>query len=163
MTEPTLDAGRNETPFERLDRNFADLLQELRVMQTGVQLLAGFLLTLPFQSRFEHLDRYQEVLYLSLVVLAGLTTSLVLVPVAVHRRLFGRHVKERLVAVAHRMVLVCLAAVGLLIVGIVVLVFDVVIGRTGGWIAGGGVALTTAVLFIGIPHAVANGRRSLPR
>ena len=55
---------RNETPTERLDRNWTDLLQELRVVQTGVQLLTGFLLTLPFQQRFAELTTFGRVLYL---------------------------------------------------------------------------------------------------
>ena len=60
--------GRDETPLERLDRNWADLLQELKVIQTGVQLLTGFLLTLPFQSRFEQLATYQQNIYLGMVI-----------------------------------------------------------------------------------------------
>ncbi|MDT0264450.1 DUF6328 family protein [Jatrophihabitans sp. DSM 44399] len=56
--------ARHETPTERLDRNWTDLLQELRVVQTGVQLLTGFLLTLPFQARFEKLSTFQQDVYL---------------------------------------------------------------------------------------------------
>ena len=90
MTGPVApkDDGRDESRAERMDRNWAELLQELRVLQTGVQLLAGFLLTLPFQARFETLDDYQTRLYLANVVLAALTTATILLPVSVHRRLF---------------------------------------------------------------------------
>ncbi|MCA1480743.1 hypothetical protein I6F37_38100, partial [Bradyrhizobium sp. NBAIM08] len=93
--------GRDETEAERLDRNWNDILQELRVMQTGTQLIAGFLLTLPFTMRFAELDAFEEDLYLGLVLLAGLTLALLLTPVAIHRRLFGEHVKGRLVTAAH--------------------------------------------------------------
>ncbi len=93
---------RDETQDEQADRKWTDLLQELRVMQTGVQLLAGFLLTLPFQDRFADLDDVQRTAYLVLVTVAGITTALVLAPVAVHRRLAGRHVKPRVVEMAHR-------------------------------------------------------------
>lgn len=75
--------GRDETQEERLDRMWNDLLQELRVMQTGAQLTAGFLLTLPFQQRFASLDGPQRALYLALVLLPALTTALVLTPVDV--------------------------------------------------------------------------------
>ncbi|HET6268718.1 MAG TPA: DUF6328 family protein, partial [Arthrobacter sp.] len=68
--EPRVE-GRNETFEERLDRNWMELLQELRVLQTGVQLVAGFLLTLPFQARFETLDDYQTGLYLTNVTLGA--------------------------------------------------------------------------------------------
>ena len=83
-----------------MDRNWVELLQELRVLQTGVQILAGFLLTLPFQSRFETLDDYQTRLYLANVVLAALTTATILLPVSVHRRLFRQGLKATLVASA---------------------------------------------------------------
>ena len=98
---------RNESAIEKLDRNWMELLQELRVLQTGVQILAGFLLTLPFQSRFETLDDYQTTLYLANVALAALTTALILLPVSVHRRLFRLHLRAALVSSADRIAKVC--------------------------------------------------------
>ena len=89
--------GRNETPNERSDRNWSDILQELRVALTGTQLIGGFLLAVAFQPRFEELDRYQLVLYLVLVALAGLATIVGLAPVTLHRTLFRHQVKERIV------------------------------------------------------------------
>jgi hypothetical protein len=147
-SEPTT-RGRHETRDEQLDRNWDDLLQELRVMQTGVQLLAGFLVTLPFQSAFAELDHYQRTLYLCVLSLAGLTTLMMLVPVAVHRRLFGDGVKEWLVATAQPVSQVLLGAVALLIAGVTSMVFDVVLGRVAGWVAGGAV-LTAAVLLLAV-------------
>ena len=91
--------GRNETPHERLDRLWVDQLQELRVMQTGVQLLAGFLLTLPFQPTFDELDAVQRGLFLGLMATAALTTLSVITAISVHRRLTGRQVKDKVVAV----------------------------------------------------------------
>src|SRR5215207_8916868 len=92
---------RDETGDEKLDRNWNDMLQELRVVQTGVQLLSGFLLTLPFTERFRDLDVWQERLYLALVLTAGLAVGATLTPIMVHRRVFGQHVKERVVAAGH--------------------------------------------------------------
>ena len=146
------ESGRDETEEERLDRKWGDLLQELRVMQTGAQLTAGFLLTLPFQSSFSELDEFQTGLYLTLVLLAALTTALVMTPIAVHRRLSGRHVKERLVATAHRLVQGVLTTISLLIVGMIVLIFAVVLGRTTGLLVGTGTALTVVILVALIPH-----------
>jgi hypothetical protein len=140
---------RNETSEQRLDRNWNELLQEMRVLQTGTQLIAGFLLTLPFQQAFEGLDDFQRRLYLTLVLLAGLTTALMLAPIAVHRRLFGEHVKQWLVATGHQMVIVVLGAVGLLVAGIVMLIFDVVVGRGAGWLTGGlALALVVGLLVV---------------
>ena len=69
------DDARDETPQERADRNWNELLQELRVSQTGVQVLAGFLVTLPFQSRFEELDSFQRAWYVGLLALAFATVA----------------------------------------------------------------------------------------
>jgi hypothetical protein len=146
--------GRDETDEERLDRKWNDLLQELRVMQTGAQLTAGFLLTLPFQETFSDLDSFQRALYLALVVLAALTTALVIAPVAVHRRLSGRHIKERLVTTAHRLVAAGLASIALLVAGMVLLIFDVVVDRTAALVACGAVAVVLAGLLVALPVRV---------
>jgi hypothetical protein len=115
-------------------------------MQTGAQLTAGFLLTLPFTQRFPALDDFQRDLYLVLVLLAALTTTLILSAVAVHRGLSGEHVKERVVTTAHRLTIGVLTSLGLLITGMVMLIFDVVIDRTFAVIA----AVVMAVLFVGL-------------
>ncbi|MFC4784299.1 DUF6328 family protein [Nocardioides sp. MAHUQ-72] len=120
----------DETEKERLDRKWNELLQELRVMQTGAQLTAGFLLTLPFQQKFGSLDDFQKDVYLFLVAVAALTTATVMAPVAVHRRLSGEHVKERVVVTAHRLVHLVLLGVSTLITGMALLIFDVVVDRT---------------------------------
>jgi hypothetical protein len=152
-----VDRGRNETEEERIDRKWVDLLQELRVMQTGAQLTAGFLLTLPFQSLFWDLDDFDRGLYLALVVLAALTTGLVMGPVAIHRQLAGRHVKERLVEAAHHFVRVVLLCIALLVTGMVLLIFDVVLGRGWAVVAAGSVAAVLAVVLVVIPTRLVHG------
>jgi uncharacterized protein DUF6328 len=149
--------GRDESDEERLDRKFNDLLQELRVMQTGAQLTAGFLLTLPFQERFEDLDDFQTVLYLGLVLLAALTTALVMGPVAIHRHLSGRHVKERVVASAHKLVYGVIACIALLVCGMVLLIWDVVADRTWAAIASGAIAVVLLVLLVVLPRSLDDG------
>ena len=149
-----MNDGRNETEEERLDRKWNDLLQELRVMQTGAQLTAGFLLTLPFQQKFADLDDFARRLYLALVLLAALTTALVLAPVAIHRRLSGQHVKERLVQTAHRLVYGVLTCLTLLVSGMVMLIFDVVVDRTYAAVAAGSIFVVMIVLLVVLPHAL---------
>jgi hypothetical protein len=144
-------SGRSETHEQRLDRKWEDLLQELRVMQTGVQLTGGFLLTLPFQGPFADLDHVQRTVYLCLVVLAGTTTALVLAPVAVHHSLSGRHVKERLVDSAHRITAFVLAGIGALITGTVFFIFDIVVGRSTALLVGGAVLLVVTLLMVVLP------------
>jgi len=141
--------GRNETDDERLDRLWNELLQELRVMQTGAQLTAGFLLTLPFQQKFAELDDFGRRLYLALVLLAALTTALVLTPVAIHRRLAGKHIKDRVVASAHKLVFAVLTCLGLLVSGMVMLIFDVVIDRTWATVFAAG-TLVVVVSLLGV-------------
>lgn len=147
-------SDRNETEDERLDRKWADLLQELRVMQTGAQLTAGFLLTLPFQSSFGDLDSFQVRLYLTLVLLAAATTALVMSAVAIHRRLSGEHVKERVVVAAHRLTIGVLATISLLITGMVLLIFDVVLDRTAALVWSGLVATAAVLLVVVLPHTL---------
>ena len=151
------DDTRNETVDEKLDRKWNDLLQELRVMQTGAQLTAGFLLTLPFQTAFADLDTFQVRLYLVLVLLAAITTALVMSAVAVHRRLSGENVKERTVAATHRITIAVLTTISCLITGMVLLIFDVVLSRTYGLLWGGVIGVLTAVLLVVVPHALRKG------
>jgi hypothetical protein len=77
--------GRNETEAERIDRNLAELLQELRVAGLGVQVLFGFLLAMPFSDAFSSLDPEQRRLYIAVLLLAALSTALLTAPVAYHR------------------------------------------------------------------------------
>jgi MFS family permease len=115
-----------ETEAERGDRNLIELLQELRVAGLGVQVLFGFLLSLPFTSRFAGLSHPQRGLYLVSVVLAALATALLLGPVAYHRLVFRQHRKERLVKDANIMAILGLAAVGLAVSAAVLLVVSYV-------------------------------------
>lgn len=138
----------DETPEERADRNWADLLQELRVSQTGVQLLAGFLATLPFQSRFSALDAFQRGWYVGLLALAFATVGVTLAPVAMHRRVFGDDVKPQLVRATHLVTSVVLVLIGVLLGGILFLVVDVLYDRTAAaWSAVGSVAVLAALLL----------------
>jgi hypothetical protein len=117
---------RDETQEERDDRNLAELLQELRVAGLGVQVLFGFLLSLPFTSRFTHLSPGQRNLYLGTIVLAAVATALLLGPVAYHRLVFRQGEKERLVRAANVMAIAGLATVGLAVSAAILLVTDYV-------------------------------------
>ena len=94
---------KNETEKQRWDRNFADLLQELRVAQTGVQILFAFLLTLPFSNGFPKTTTFQKDVYLVALMSAAAATAMLIAPVAFHRALFRQGRKPELVRYAHRM------------------------------------------------------------
>jgi hypothetical protein len=144
-----------ESPTEKLDRKWQDQLQELRVMQTGAQLTAGFLLTLPFQPSFGDLTTFQRGLYLFLVAVAALTVLLVVTPVAVHRKLTGTGIKEWVVSTGHVCVTAAIVSLGLLVTGMLTLIFHVVVGATTGFVVGGLALLTGVVLFLVVPLVVA--------
>ncbi|MBC2640814.1 MULTISPECIES: DUF6328 family protein [unclassified Rhodococcus (in: high G+C Gram-positive bacteria)] len=136
---------RDETETERLDRNWSNLLQELRVVQTGVQLLTGFLLTLPFQQRFEELSDTQEVIYLVTVALSVTATIMLIAPVGLHRLLFRQHALPTLVAIGQRLAIAGIAALGCALVGVVLLIFGVVVNMPTGVIA----AAIALLMFFG--------------
>jgi hypothetical protein len=117
--------ARNETATERLDRNWGDLIQELRVLQTGVQFLTGFLLTLPFQQKFGQLSGAQVALYLCTVSASIGATAFLQAPVSVHRALFRRHRRRATVLLAHRLSIVGMILLACAVVGVASLIFDV--------------------------------------
>ena len=155
--EPASDP--DESPAERLNRNWSDILQELRVIQTGTQILTGFLLTLAFQPRFADLDAYQQDLYLVLVAGAVLTTALSFTPVVIHRTLFRAGAKERIVHTGDRLLVATLVAVGLVLTGAIMLIVDVVLGRVAGFVAGGAALLIISGFWLLLPRIAARGLR----
>src|SRR5215472_16103968 len=124
-TAPEPDRPR-ETEAERDDRNLIELLQELRVAGLGVQVLFGFLLSLPFTNHFAQLSHPQRGLYVLSLVLAAISTALLLGPVAYHRLVFRQHQKEQLVKDANIMAILGLAAVALAVSASVLLVLSYV-------------------------------------
>jgi amino acid permease len=107
---------RGESERQRWDRNFADLLQELRVAQTGVQILFAFLLTLPFSNGFPKTTEFQKSIYLVALICAAFATAMIISPVAFHRALFRQGRKPELVRYAH---LMATAGLGFMLVSMV--------------------------------------------
>ncbi len=145
--------GTDDKPSqETLTRNWDELLQEIRVTQTGVQILTGFLLTVPFSNRFHELTAFQRGVYLAVLAGSVLTTGLVVAPVAMHRVLFRQRRRELLVESGNRFAMAGLAMLALTISGVVLLVVDVVVGGTAGWLAGGAILLVLTVLWAVVPR-----------
>ncbi len=141
--------GAGETEQERLTRNLAELLQELRVTQTGVQILTGFLLTLPFTQRFSSLDDVQRYAYLGVLCGSVIATGLIIAPVAFHRMLFRRGQRRWLVRAANRAARAGLTSLALTTSGVIWLVFDLVTTRTLAHVAG-----AVSLVFFGLLWAV---------
>ncbi|WP_083454803.1 DUF6328 family protein, partial [Nostocoides japonicum] len=136
--EPHERELRNETPVERLDRHWLELLQELRVVQTGVQILSAFLLTIPFQARFGELSDEQRLLYLVAVSLGVLATGLIIAPVSIHRLLFRK--QERPVLVRQSDILAKLGLVTLAgcLTASITLIVSFVVGTVAALVAAAG-------------------------
>jgi hypothetical protein len=152
-------AARNETHLERADRNFAELLQELRVTQTGVQILFAFLLTLAFTPRFPDLDSVQRATYVTTLLLAVLAAALFTAPAALHRSLFQQNAKPAIVRVSSRLAGVGLAVLMPAFAGSVLLVVDVTLGRTAGVTACAGTLLVCLFLWGLLPKLVGRSGR----
>jgi hypothetical protein len=146
---------RDESRAERDDRNLAELLQELRVAGLGVQVLFGFLLSLPFTNRFVRLSHGQRELYLLTLVLASVSTALLLGPVAYHRLVFRRQQKESLVRAANVMAILGLVCVGLAVSTAVLLVSSFVASGLSAWL----ITVFVVCMFAGLWFAFPLTRR----
>ena len=127
---------RNETELERCDRHLSELMQEVRVAQTGVQVLFGFLLTVPFTVRFDELASGQRALYFATLAVAGAAAMLLIAPTAHHRILFRCGDKENLVRLANRYAIAGLVSVAIAMVGALLFVADVLYGSPLAALAG---------------------------
>ena len=135
---------RGETEEERADRNFSDLLEELRVAQTGVQILVAFLLTLPLQSGFPRLTPAMRHLYEATLTTAVLAAVILISPVAFHRMLFRVQLKEELVEASHRLAVLGLALLAVALVGAVTLA----LAAASGWGLAAAVGTAVAVTIL---------------
>src|SRR3954462_6088870 len=138
------DRLRDETDTERLDRNLIELLQEVRVVQTGVQVLFAFLLTVPFSARFDQITDFQRGAYFAALVGTAAASVLLIAPTSVHRILFRRGQKEYMVELSNRLAIGGLLSLAVAMVAAMLLVSDVMFGMA--------VAIT-----VGVATAVAFG------
>src|SRR5579863_6120733 len=154
--QPAHQDPRRETLPQRDDRNFNELIQELRVVGLGVQVLFGFLLSLPFTVRFGALNGGQRDLYVASITLSALATVLLLGPVAYHRLVFREGLKESLVRFANAMAICGLAAVA----GAVLTAVFLVIGYVAGTLPGALITALVGVMLGGLWFALPLSRRA---
>jgi membrane-bound acyltransferase YfiQ involved in biofilm formation len=122
--DDALVADRPEEEQKRLNRQFEELLQELRVAMPGVQVLFGFLLTVPFQQRFQDVTSFQRTIYFGSLVAAAVATACFIAPSAYHRMTFERQEKPNVIRMGNVQMLVGLLALALAMNGAVLLVTD---------------------------------------
>jgi hypothetical protein len=161
--------GRRESPDERADRNMNELLQELRVVQAGVQILVAFLLTMTFTERFARIDEFQRWTYVVTLLMAILTAGLLIAPAAVHRVSFQRGLKPQIVQVGHHLFSAGLGTLVLTLAGGALLVLDVAVGRVFAVSTATVVTLVLAGLWFVLPipllrqQAQADGEQDQPQ
>jgi hypothetical protein len=119
---------RGETPLQRADRAYGEILQEVRVAQTGVQILFAFLLALAFQARFGAITSFQRHVYVVTLMLCAGATALLIAPAAFHRVVYRRRLKQHLVQSANRLALSGMVLLLLSVVSAILLIMDVVLG-----------------------------------
>lgn len=146
------NAGRDETEDERADRQYGELLQELRVAQTGVQFLFAFLLTLAFTQRFDRITPFQVKIYVATLMTTSLASALLIGPVPFHRILTRRGLKPRLVIGADFMARAGLAMLLLAINGAVLLILDVILTGPLPYVLAGSIFGWFLVLWYVIPY-----------
>ena len=145
------EEDRDESAQERLDRNTMELLNELRVANTGIQVMFAFLLVVPFQHGWTDVDGFERTVYFVTLLLVALAAFLLMAPSIHHRILFREGEKRFLVEVANRFAIaggICLA---LGFVGILLLISDVVVGGAAPGIVAGIAAVTVGTLWFAVP------------
>ncbi|MEU0098550.1 DUF6328 family protein [Streptomyces sp. NPDC006267] len=155
----TPNRGRQETQEERADRQWSELLQELRVAQTGVQILFGFLLAVVFQSRFEDLGTTDRNIYVVTVMLGSATAAALIGPVSYHRLLTGRRMKPETVIWASRMTLLALVLLFCTMCSVLLLILRVALhNQLALWLVGAMALWFVACWFVFPLWALTRGR-----
>lgn len=148
---PIGDYSRQESEAEKLDRNWGELVQELRVIGTGVQILFAFLLGIAFQARFAQTSSIERDIYLVTLLLTGLSVLLLIAPVSIHRILFRVGVKDELVTLTNALALAGLAVLSIAMTGALVFISDWVAGETASAVCGGGAGVAFGVGWFAFP------------
>jgi hypothetical protein len=163
VTSPAdLGDPRGERPLQRADRNMVELLQELRVVQAGVQILFAFLLSLAFTQPFREIDSAQRWIYVVTLLLSVLTAGLLVAPAAAHRMVFQRGVKRQAVQLGHRLFTMGLVTLALTLTGAVLLVLDVTLGRAAAVPTAAVVGTVLFGLWFVVPLPLLRGRGGAP-
>jgi uncharacterized protein DUF6328 len=158
MIEEIGELVRDETPAERVDRNFNELLGELRIALPGVQVLFAFLLAVPFAQRFSQLTGFERGLYFAVLLLTALASALLIAPTAYHRIQFRQGRKREILSFANRAAVLGLGALALAMTGAILLIADFLFGVAAAIPIGTATALLFGSLWYLLPMAQGRGR-----
>ncbi len=149
--EEKVEERTGEGLSERRARELAELLQELRVMLPGVQVLFAFLLTVPFSARFGSVSSLQQAVFFGTLVCTALSTGLLLAPSAHHRLLWRMHAREHRLRVANRLAIAGMVLLVLAMVGVMFVITDVLFGSAAAAVATAVVAAFLLYVWFVIP------------
>jgi Kef-type K+ transport system membrane component KefB len=142
-----------ESEAERLDRNLIELLNELRVTGTGIQVLLAFLLIVPFNSGYKHLTSFDKHVYFVALLCMASSTMFLIAPSVHHRLLFRHGQRPFIIAVANELAIIGMILLAFGLVAIMVLLSNVVFGTAAAVAVGGLAALLVGGLWFLIPLA----------
>jgi hypothetical protein len=140
-----------ETEPQRLARNLAELLQELRVAQNGVQVLFGFLLTLAFTERYAGAGDFVHVVHVVTTSLAAGAAAFLIAPAAWHRILFRHGHREQIIRSASVAALIGLMLLAAAMTGTILLIGYLVFGGLFGALLSAGFGLLFLTLWFVLP------------
>lgn len=132
---------------ERTARELNELLQELRVVLPGIQVLFAFLLTVPFSARFAETTQLQQYIFFGTLICTAVATVLLIAPSAHHRMLWRRNLREERLRTANGLTIAGLAFLVPAMAGAVFLVSDLTFGSTVAGAATAAAALLTVYLW----------------
>jgi uncharacterized membrane protein YiaA len=144
---------RDERPLERLDRNEVELMGELRVAATGIQVLLAFLLIVPFNSRWGRVSAFDRYDYFVTLLCIAAAAALLIAPTVHHRVLFRRGEKDYLVRLGNRSAIIAMALLTIGLTGILVLLSHVLFGAAAAIIVGTVTLCGVGTLWFGVPLA----------
>ena len=142
---------RNETELERCDRHLSELMQEVRIAQTGVQVLFAFLLAVPFQQGFEKITPFQKGAYFGTLVCTAISAVMLISPTAYHRITFRYQQKRQLVYYANRFSIIGLVFLALAMTGAIMLITDFLFGSTATALMTAATILVFGFFWFGLP------------
>jgi hypothetical protein len=153
----------SESEKERLNRNLDQLLQELRIVLPGVQVLFAFLLAVPFSARFGDADDFERDIYFVALLLSAIAVALLMAPSIQHRILFRHDQKRYLISLGNVVTIAGMTALALAIVLSIVFVADFLFGSAAAWIAGGLAFCAFALTWYALPvERLLRAERSAP-
>lgn len=142
---------RNELPTERLDRNSAELMAQLRVAGTGIQVLLAFLLVVPFNARWSQATAFDRYVYFVTLLCMAAAAVLLIAPSVHHRVLFRHGEKRYLVKMGNRLAIIAMALVTVGLTGILLLISNVLFGGVTAAIVAVVALVGVATLWFGVP------------